>query len=98
MQAIPNPTEDDKATTEILLTAMRGGAEGKVAKGTFLSYLAAITPSMMQGTLFADEIRPSSYSQVLRWHRPPCSVEDFRLAPCPALHGSTPFRQDYYRS
>lgn len=61
MQAIPNPTEDDKATTEILLTAMKGGAEGKAAKGTFLSYLAAITPTMVQGTFFVQENLLSSY-------------------------------------
>ena len=42
MQALENKTEDDLYTIDRLLEAVAGGAEGKRARGTFLSYIATL--------------------------------------------------------
>lgn len=49
MQAIPNKSEDDKYTINRLLEAVAGGAEGKRARGTLLSYLASLGQTAAEG-------------------------------------------------
>lgn len=49
MQSLPEKTADDHATINMLLEAVKGGAEAHRARGTFMSYLASLTANACQG-------------------------------------------------